>query len=307
MSFLFSESDMKRLCELNYFQPQSDGMVFFGLRGCLPAEVDDWKFGASHGLVTKELNYVNPRCTLGQWRPESGTIAVFPGSTVPHSSHVRSGLDKNGAGVNQLATGFYLDYRKGTHKAGKPTAHEAFRQTEGRPIRRSRDDQDFQNDDRVEFTNPYDNLHAAWCQGIGGSKYASAGCQVVVGYPKCAQPGHTSDVGPWKTFKANAYKLPQTGFQYVLLDGRDAERVVENNGKKLSVRLRYGSKGELVADLQKGLKKAGFYEGIIDDEFKERTLRAVMDYQSFRFGPLEDDGVVGPVTAAALGIKWPEK
>jgi hypothetical protein len=32
-----------------------------------------------------------------------------------------------------------------------------------------------------------------------------------------------------------------------------------------------------------------------------------MDYQSFRFGPMEDDGVVGPVTAEALGIKWLEK
>lgn len=307
MSFTFSEADLKRLCEINCFQPATEEMVLFGFRGCLPADVDDYRFRPKHGLVTKDLNYLNPRCTLGQWLPKDGTIALFPGSTVPHRNYVATALSKSGVGANQLATGFYSDYRKGIHKAGKPTAHEAFRQTAGRPIRRTTDDQDYQNDDRVEFSNPYDNLHAAWCQGTSGLSYASAGCQVVVGYPKCDKPNYTKDVGPWKVFKENAYELAQTGFQYVLLDGKDAERVVENSGKKLSVRLRYGSKGELVADLQKALKKAGFYEGIIDDDFKERTLRAVMDYQSVRFGPLEDDGVVGPVTASALGLTWPEK
>jgi hypothetical protein len=307
MGFTFSGVHLKRLCDINYFQPATGEMIFFGLRGCLPANADDNSFGAEHELGVKDLNYLNPRCTLGQWDPAKGKIAVFPGSTVPHQSLVKTSISKGGLGTNQLATGFYADYRKGVHKEGKPTGHQAFRQSEGRPIRRTSDDKDYQNDDRVEFSNPYDNLHAAWCQGLDSVNYASAGCQVVVGYPKCSKPNYTKDVGPWKTFKANAYLLTQDRFQYVLLDGKDAERVATATpSDKIPARLRYGSKGDLVADLQEALKKAGFYEGVIDDEFRERTLRAVMDYQSIRFGPLEDDGIVGPVTAAALGISWPK-
>lgn len=305
MSFILNESNLQRLCEINHFDVATDELIFFGLRGCLPADIDDSSFSVQHTLQLKELNYLNPRCTLGQWKPGK-SIAVFPGSTVPHQTYVKRALEKNGVGANQLATGFYLDYRKGMHNAGKPSGHQAFRQTKGRPIRRTADDLDYQNDDRVEYSNPYDNLHAAWCQGINSPNYASAGCQVVVGYPKCNRPNHTKDVGPWKVFKANAYGLTQTRFQYVLLDGRDAERVAANPNGKLSARLRFGSKGALVTDLQKALQKQGFYEGVIDDEFKERTMRAVMEYQTFRFGPLEDDGIVGPVTASALALRWPE-
>lgn len=307
MSFEFSEEHLRRLCDLNFFPVPHDGMIFFGLRGCLPADVDDTKFAKKHSLIVKDLNYTNPRCTLGQWLPEENLIAVFPGSTAPHRSFIKTALSKNGVGANQMATGFYTDYRKGIHKAGRPTAHEAFRQTEGRPIRRTADDFDFQNDDRVEFMNPFDNFHAAWCQGVSSSSYASAGCQVVVGFPKCAKPGHAENVGPWKIFHKNAYSIAQKSFPYILLEGRDAEKAALNPSKKLSVRLRFGSKGELVTALQKALKKEGHYEGEIDDEFKERTWRAVMNYQTVRFGPLEDDGIVGPVTADALGVKWLEK
>lgn len=307
MSFLFKEEHLVRLCELNHFPVPKNGMILFGLRGCLPTDVDNCKFGKQHGLVTKDLNYSNPRCTLGQWLPEEKTIALFPGSTVPHRNYIKAAFSKNGVGSNQMATGYYSDYRKGMHKPGGSTAHDAFRQTEGRPMRRTSDDYDYQNDDRVEFGNPYDNLHAAWCQGVNAINYASAGCQVVVGYPKCNKPNHKNNIGPWKIFIENAYNLTQNSFPYILLEGRDAERVALNEDKKLAARLRYGSKGELVTKLQEALQKADFYEGNLDDEFKERTWRAVMDYQTFRFGPLEDDGIVGPTTADALGIKWLEK
>ena len=307
MSFIFKEEHLKRLCELNFFPVPDDGMLFFGLRGCLPTDVDNCRFDVRHNLVINDPNYMNPRCTLGQWLPKKGTIALFPGSTVPHRTFIKSALSKRGVGANQIATGYYSDYRKGTHKAGKITAHEAFRQTEGRPIRRTSDDYDYQTDDRTEFSNPFDNLHAAWCQSINAVNYASAGCQVIVGYPKCAQPGHKNNVGPWKIFHENAYKVEQNSFPYVLLDGRDAERIAQNEDKKLSVRLRFGSKSDLVIKLQEALQKENFYEGNLDDEFGARTWRAVMDYQTARFGPLEDDGVVGPVTADTLGVEWADK
>ena len=43
----------------------------------------------------------------------------------------------------------------------------------------------------------------------------------------------------------------------------------------------------------------------IDGDFRPRTLRAVSAFQSYVFGPSGDDGIIGPVTAPALGITWP--
>ncbi len=307
MSFELKESHLKRLCDLNFFPVPADGMVFFGFRGCLPTDPDNSEFGSKHSLVLRDVNHSNPRCTLGQWLPKTKTFAVFPGSTVPHRSYITPGVGNKGVGSNRLSTGYYSDYRKGIHKAGTPTAHDAFKQTEARPIRRTGDDYDYENDDRVEFSNPYDNFHAAWCQSAQANKFASAGCQVVVGFPKCAKPNHKFSVGPWKTFVDNAYKITQTSFPYLLLDGKDAEKVVASGTNKLAVRLRFGSENKLVTNIQKALRKEGYYEGEIDESFKERTWRAVMNYQTARFGPYEDDGVVGPITAAALSVKWPSQ
>ncbi|NMM49292.1 hypothetical protein HH304_12850 [Flammeovirgaceae bacterium KN852] len=208
-----------------------------------------------------------------------------------------------------LLTGFYHDYRKGWHKAGKPTGHEAFRQDNKLPVRRTMDDLDYDNDDRVEYTRPYDNLHAAWCMSSRDSKYASAGCQVIVGYPKC-QSRHDSNLkplpetGPWKYFRENAYNIDQDSFNYMLLTGWDAKRVSASGNKKMSSRLRYGSTGNLVSEAQKALKAKNFYEGKIDGDFGSRTLRSVLEFQEANFGKDSDDGIIGPLTASALNMSW---
>jgi hypothetical protein len=64
--------------------------------------------------------------------------------------------------------------------------------------------------------------------GVNHDEYASAACQVIVGYPKCARREDKPDVGPWKIFKENAYGLSQESFPYVLLDGLDAQAVAQN-------------------------------------------------------------------------------
>jgi hypothetical protein len=208
-----------------------------------------------------------------------------------------------GEGANQLLTGFYADYRKGKHNAARDTAHDAFRQTQGRPHRRTADDYDFENDDRVEYGNPCDNLHAAWCHGIAHATYASAGCQVVVGYPSCKKRDDKGDTGPWATFKGNAYERQQDSFGYILLDGTSAQAVaLRAKGQK--PRIRFGSQGERVELVQEALKALNHYEGIVDGDFGERTLRAVLSFQTAAFGPDGDDGVVGPQTAQALDIVW---
>src|SRR5690606_20071650 len=158
---------------------------------------------------------------------------------------------------------------------GSATGHPAFRQTQGRPVRRTADDLDFQTDDRVEFTNPHDNLHAAWCMGVNDAGgYASAGCQVVVGFPRCGRRGELDDAGPWRTFRRNAYDLAQDSFPYVLLDGRNAQSVAA--GGATTARLRFGSRGDLVTRVQDVLAGRGFYEGALDGDFGVRTLRALL-------------------------------
>jgi len=71
-------------------------------------------------------------------------------------------MANGGAGINQVPTGLCGDYRRGAHRQGSPTAHGAFKQREGRPIRRTKDDLDFNASDMAEFMNPFDNQHAAW-------------------------------------------------------------------------------------------------------------------------------------------------
>jgi hypothetical protein len=304
MAFKLHENHLRRLCQINCFNIPDEEMILFGLRGCLPADEDNNSFQPEHTVIPAAIDYVHPRCTLVQWFPQKGKIALFPGSTVPHIKHIKISKERNGLGANQLMTGHYKDYRKGIHKQGSQTAHEAFRQTEGHPIRRTADDFDFDTDDCVEFVNPYDNIHAAWCMGVNHDSYASAGCQVIAGYPKCEKRRNRDAQGPWKIFKENAYSLQQVSFPYILLNGRDAEKAALNGSQKISVRLRFGSSGELVTELQKTLQIEGYYEGHADGDFGKRTVRAVLDYQTAEFGPGGDDGIIGPITSSALKIKW---
>jgi putative peptidoglycan binding protein len=152
--------------------------------------------------------------------------------------------------------------------------------------------------------NPYDNIHAGWSMSVNHNDFASAGCQVVVGFPHCEQLHNEPDRGAWKVFKESAYGIDQHSFPYLLLYGVDAQKVALAGSQKLSPRLRFGSRGPLVSDVQTRLKALGFYEGIIDTGFGHRTTRAILDFQTAKFGSGADDGIVGSVTAAALGVPW---
>jgi putative peptidoglycan binding protein len=299
--FTLKVEHLTRLWRSNAFTVPSDRMVFFALRGCLPVDENNHAFRTEHGVTLAELDYRHPRCTLGQFK--DGKMALFPGSTVPNRDHVEESLHTNGVGTNQMMPGYFLDYEKGIHKAGTTTAHEAFRESAPRPIRRTGDDADYDAADRVEFVNPYDNLHAAWCGSTSDGKYGSAGCQVIVGYPKCAT--RSADSGPWSVFKKNAYALAQSSFPYVLLTGSNAYQVTRTPVGSLPAFLRYGSKGSLVSTLQKALHDKGYYKGPLDGDFGNMTNTAVLAFQTAIFGPKGDDGIVGPATASALKLSWP--
>jgi N-acetylmuramoyl-L-alanine amidase len=62
-------------------------------------------------------------------------------------------------------------------------------------------------------------------------------------------------------------------------------------------------KGELVKDVQRRLRKAGFHSGPIDGVFGPQTAAAVQAFQISR--GLLIDGEVGTQTAKALGVRWP--
>jgi predicted chitinase len=73
-----------------------------------------------------------------------------------------------------------------------------------------------------------------------------------------------------------------------------------------TVILRFGSRGPLVEALQAALKQQLGREIGSEDDFGPKTFQAVIDFQTEVFGPDADDGIVGPATAAKLGIKLPE-
>lgn len=95
-------------------------------------------------------------------------------------------------------------------------------------------------------------------------------------------------------------------FPYVLIEGVDACRLSMLADEQTAARLRFGSTGRLVESVQDALKERHYYEGAVDGEFGERTMRAVLTFQQSSFGSGSGDGIVGPITAEALGLVWPQ-
>jgi len=62
----------------------------------------------------------------------------------------------------------------------------------------------------------------------------------------------------------------------------------------------WGSRGDKVIEIQKKLKQWGYYSGAVDGIFGQSMYNAVIAFQ--KKNGLKADGVVGPATAAAMGI-----
>lgn len=65
--------------------------------------------------------------------------------------------------------------------------------------------------------------------------------------------------------------------------------------------LYWGSRGEDVKEVQRRLKNWGYLKGAVDGVYGEQTYRAVRLFQSKN--GLTVDGIVGPKTAEALGVR----
>jgi hypothetical protein len=233
----------------------------------------------------------------------ANTIALFPASTVPNKTLMRKQVLQT-AKANAMMSGYYSYYQKGIHNPNKAHAHQALRLATNIMLRRSYDDLEFTNTDPVEVGNPNDNLHAAYCSSAAGP-YSSAGCQVIVGQPKCQGRNNQPNTLYWKKFYDIIYQTSQQKFDYALFRFADAAAVASQGTAPMQARLRFGSQGNVVLDLQSKLEALGHFYTNKDGDFGRNTLKAVLEYQTKQFGADEADGVVGNNTAATLGLSLP--
>ncbi|WP_315121017.1 spore cortex-lytic enzyme [uncultured Clostridium sp.] len=62
----------------------------------------------------------------------------------------------------------------------------------------------------------------------------------------------------------------------------------------------YGSRGDVVSEIQRKLKNWGYYDGAVDGIYGYQTFQAVQKFQGKN--GLAVDGIVGSATLAALGV-----
>lgn len=79
-----------------------------------------------------------------------------------------------------------------------------------------------------------------------------------------------------------------------------AQVTYEDNNATSVDAITWGAKGNTVKDIQTKLKNWGYYDGAVDGDFGQKTFEAVKKFQ--QKNGIAVDGIVGPVTAEALGI-----
>ena len=301
----FTSDHLRKLLRVNSYPYSETKLMVFGIRGAKAISTKHDTFAFSHTIQMSELNYLNPNCIIGIWNPVENKIALFSGSTVPNIKFIKKHKDGT-AKANAMQSGFYSFYEKGYHNPSPNSAHQALRLATNIMLRRSNNDLVYTNEDPVEVGNPNDNIHAAYCDDLTGN-YSSAGCQVIVGQPKNKARNFQENTGNWKTFFNIIYKdtPSQLHFDYCLFRYADIDAVSTNTSGLMEARLRFGSKGNSVLELQKKLKEKGYFNTSLDGEFGRNTLFAVLAFQKDKFGVNEADGVVGKNTATHLGFTLP--
>jgi hypothetical protein len=295
--FSFSAADLGRLATLNGFVlgPRAPQLVLFGLRGCRLVD------GSAEGTWSSRLQLVEDvpdhcvfRCILGLWRPGGASIAVFTGSTVPSrrwmAARQRSGLSI----ANRLPTGAYA-FRVGDHRF----VPGVFVIQPRIAVRRSMDGRAFTLRDPYEEASPADNIHPAFTEP--DAQFCSAGCQTVPG-SYAAEAGHS---GAWGRFRAAALAAAPASdgaFRYLLFTGREA-RLAASAPSAALTRLRFGSSGAHVAELQHALERLGLLRlsGAQLGTFDAPSVLAFAELQRQRDGGAAD-GIVRPTDARRLGV-----
>jgi hypothetical protein len=281
-SGILSHESLTRLFAAFHIHPEGDGLVLFGLRGCLPVSTSKG-WSKSIKVNAADVDHIHMRCTLGIWDRRARRVFAAPGSTVPHKENVdkaaaRIGRAK-GRGTNQLEPGFFSDLTKGEHLQGKRNGHEALRQTAYRFYRRSRTGVPYRDSSPLFYGNPYDNLHCGWNVDGKSAGFSSAGCMVVAGMPHCPRrEDQTRNLGPWSVFHDLIYAADQKSFPLLLAPGKQALTALADGkrpaGSGNASMLLFGSEGDEVKALQRRLIARGVYRGKISGRLDARTYRA---------------------------------
>jgi peptidoglycan hydrolase-like protein with peptidoglycan-binding domain len=273
----------KTIQDLKKFLNINDNVHIIGVRASSSSEYGKWLDEID--IESKQIDHENMNCSF--ILIDQNKLMILQGSTTPHKKYLRKAIENNGKGANQLELGFYRYYSKGLHFPSEQTAHEALRQTRKQPVRRSSDNLSFDLNDRIEISNVNDNIHASWCN-VNGKTHASAGCQVIAGYPDCKKrKGNTSH---WKIFHDYIYSLKQTEFNYLLVSFAWLERIVNNCMKELII---FGSNSDKVKSIQK------FFNLFQDGLYLSETYQKVLDFQ--KQNKLVIDGIVGLETLSKMG------
>lgn len=293
--FAFQAADLEALARLNDFVLDTQTPILFGLRGCGLIQAGDG-FQDEAILLDRRPDHQSARCVMGVWDRAAGRIAVFPASTVPNAKAVVGWTRTHEAG-NILPTGLYR-YITGAHN-GKPGCF-VLRKTESDRrvvvVRRSSNDLRYERTDMFDVCAPGDNIHPSFYGGP--DSFSSVGCQVVVG---SATPGGVHS-GPWAKFRAAA-GLPARGaaagtpYLYMLLTGAEALLASDLRRRGLAGdapewralrRLRFGSSGQAVLNLQQHLALSG-----PDGSFGPNTSSWLHKLQAERFEG-RCDGIYSP-------------
>ena len=194
---------------------------------------------------------------------DASDIHVLTGRTYPNDKYQHNNVTGKSK-ANYIASGYYpTAWRKGPHFKLR-----ALRQNAPFMIWRSKDMELMDEDDYNQYAVVADNFHG-WAP-------ASAGCVTVVGQMRPPVTGDWKIADNW-IYNTHA-KTPLFSaaiFHHWDLDGQQ--------------RLRMGSRGEKVKDLQNFLNKKGA-QLIVDGDFGPASHNAVRDYQ--RAQKVPDSGMI---------------
>jgi N-acetylmuramoyl-L-alanine amidase len=305
-AFTFTGDVLARLCQLNRFDLEGGqpDRILFGLRGCTLVEGTASGPVAAVQLSEDMPDHTNARCIIGVWNRTTGQVAVFLASTVPNW-RLMEGYRQGGDAANLLATGRYI-YRVGTHRPSKPTRIPgAFIQQGPVVVLRTLDDLIYTITDKWDSGHVGDNIHAARLDGSSGPQFSSAGCQTVPGDYRSDQ-----HVRAWGDFRAAAglsasSPASENGrpFVYILLTGREARMVADQPNITGLARLRFGSSGSEVQQIQQALQSAGYHSGAVNAVMDAATTMAYIHWQQANYSGAAD-AIVSQNDAANLGFNF---
>lgn len=304
--FTLEVSHLEQLSQLNHFDvTEGQDEILFGLRGCQIVNGNANSFSEAVELQESAPDHQNYLDVLGVWKRSTGEVAVFSGSTVPNWEYMCLQAEEGGHKANMLPTGRYI-YQVGRHQS----IEGAFRLKAEVVVLRSNDNLVYETTDLWEKWVPLDNIHPGGCPG---KMFSSAGCQTIPGTfeKECAgiyDAVEDMHLGYWSDFRQRAGLDPDNNkdkwdspYVYLLLTCREARLVSSLVNPASLTRLRFGSSGSAVEELQAALNNLGYSVPLTGQMDPETTITYIQWQQTQGNGAA--DGIVTPEIAESFGFE----